>query len=352
MPQLSAVGISGLQAGEDVNQSNVARKNILNNRYAVSKLKEHLELGGRKFEGETVFIKEEIANLLAIDERTVDRYLHDYAEELSENGYRVIRGKALQSLKSSYVSDMSVANISPKTPVLGIFTFRTLLNLAMLVTESDVAKAIRSRMLDIVIDLIAEKAGGHTKYINQRVSDYLPAAFREESYRKEFSDALDQYLNMPNIKYAIYTNKIYQAVFRENAAEYREILKLSEKDKVRNTMYSEVLNLIASFEHGLANEMKQKSQELGRKLQPIELDLLISQAENNPYLKPSIEDARIKMASRDLGFRGVQHNKLAHYIDAIPESDFEAFLGERSKSLEKQLLDPEMLAVFKRLKDR
>lgn len=91
---------------------------------------------------------------------------------------------------------------------------------------------------------------------------------------------------------------------------------------------------------------------MGRKLQPIELDLLISQAEDNRYLKPSIEDARIRMASRDLGFRGVQHKKLAHYIDAIPESDFEAFLGERSKSLEKQLLDPEMLAVFKRLKDR
>ena len=336
----------------DLTQSVVARKNILNNRYALSQLEEHLQLGGREFEGETVFIKEEIANLLAIDERTVGRYLRDYSEELSENGYRVIRGKALQSLRSSYVNDMNVIDISPKAPSLGIFTFRTLLNLAMLVTESEVAKAIRSRMLDIVIDLIAEKAGGHTKYINQRVADYLPATFREENYRKEFTDALDCYLDMPNIKYGIYTNKVYEAVFRENAAKYRKVLKLSAKDKVRDTMYSEVLNIIASFEHGLANEMKRKSEELGRKLKPQELNQLIENAESNPYLHPLIEDARIKMASRDLGFRGAQHQKLAHYIDAIPESDFEAFLGERSKSLEEQLSDPEMLAVFKRLKDR
>jgi tryptophanase len=47
----------------------------------------------------------------------------------------------------------------------------------MLVTESARARAIRSSMLDIVIDVVAEKAGGHTKYINQRDQDYLPAAY-------------------------------------------------------------------------------------------------------------------------------------------------------------------------------
>jgi hypothetical protein len=58
------------------------------------------------------------------------------------------------------------------------------------------------------------------------------------------------------------------------------------------------------------------------------------------------------MASRDLCFREALHDKLEKYIQSVPEADFDRFLGETSKSLEKRLSDPETLAVFKRLKDR
>ncbi|CAM5214079.1 hypothetical protein OURE66S_04261 [Oligella ureolytica] len=57
------------------------------------------------------------------------------------------------------------------------------------------------------------------------------------------------------------------------------------------------------------------------------------------------------MASRDLCFRDALHHKLESYIQSVPEADFERFLGEKSKSLQEQLSDPETLAVFKRLKD-
>ena len=43
-------------------------------------------------------------------------------------------------------------------------------------------------MLDIVIDFINQKAGGATKYINQRDSDFIDAFLQEENYRKEFTD--------------------------------------------------------------------------------------------------------------------------------------------------------------------
>ena len=122
--------------------------------------------------------------------------------------------------------DGTVTNYGTKTSVLGVFTFRATLNLAMLLVESDRARAIRSRILDIVIDIIAERAGGHTKYINQRDNNYLPAAYQEFSYRKTFTDALNNYLEMGNFKYGFYTNKVYQIVFRENAEEYRQILLL------------------------------------------------------------------------------------------------------------------------------
>ncbi|MBL4886036.1 MAG: hypothetical protein JKY95_16070, partial [Planctomycetaceae bacterium] len=240
----------------------------------------------------------------------------------------------------------------PKAPSLGVFTFRAILNIAMLVTESERARAIRSRMLDIVLDVVVQKAGGHTKYINQRDADYLPSAYKEYSYRKVFTDALGSYLDMGRYKYGVYTNKIYQLIFKENAKEYKQILNLSKNDKVRDTFYAEVLKAIASVENGLAEEMKQSSEELGRKLKPSELDIMLKALERNPYLRPIIEDARTKMASRDLSFRDALHIKLESYLQAVPEADFDRFLGEASRSLEEQLSDTETMEVLKRLKDR
>lgn len=337
----------------ELTTSMVARQNILNNQFALSQLEEHLDLAGLVLEGKIVFTKAQVANLLAIDERTVERYLAKDDGELKANGYQVIKGKTLKNMKLCYASDTDVGRmIDPKASSLGLFDFKAFLNLTMLVTESERARAIRSRILDIVIDVIAQKAGGHTKYVNQRDQDYLPSSFQEESYRKQFTNALRDYLEMGNHKYAIYTDKIYQVVFLGNAVEYKQVLKLADKDKTRDTMYSEVLNVIASFEHGLAEEMEQTFQEKGRKLLPVELDAIIERASKTPYLKPQIEDARTKMASRDLGFRSALHQRLEHYVQSVPQSDFEKFLGEKSRSLEEQLKDTRTLDVLKRLKDR
>lgn len=334
---------------KDLTSSTVSRQNILNNNYALEQIESNLSLGGTYWHDETIFTKVQVAEILEIDERTIDRYIESNSEELSKNGYKVLRGKELKELKESFGNDM---NVVTKTTVLGVFSFRAILNIAMLVTESERAKAIRSKILDIVIDVMAQKSGGHTKYINQRDEDYLPSAYKEHTYRKEFTDALDNYLPTDKWKYANYTNKIYEVIFLENATEYKKILDLKEKDKIRETMYAEVLNAISSFEHGLAVEMKQESEKLGRKLTTTELDILIKKASQNPYLMPHINDARAKMASRDLCFRDALHHKLENYIQSVPQGDFDKFLGETSKSLEERLSDPETLAVLKRLKDR
>lgn len=336
---------------KDLTSSNVSRQNILNNNYAISQLESNLSFGGVYWHDESIFTKVQVAEILEIDVRTIERYLESHSPELIKNGYRVLKGTELKDFKK-YVSDIDVGDIS-KTPSLGLFSFRTVLNIAMLVTESEKAKAIRSKILDIVIDVMAQKSGGHTKFINQRDEAYLPSAYKEYSYRKEFTDALKNYLEADDKwKYSTYTNKIYQVVFLENATEYKKILALKGTDKIRETMYAEVLNAIASFEYGLAVEMKEEFERLGRKLSTKELDELINIASNSPYLLPHINDARAKMASRDLCFRDALHQKLENYIQSVPEGDFDKFLGETSKSLEERLSDPETLAVLKRLKDR
>lgn len=119
---------------KDLTNSLIARKNVLNNHFALDQLENNLQLGGLEFEGETVFTKQQTADILVVDERTIDRYLSSNGDELKTNGYRVIKGKVLKSLRLAYVDDINVVDISPKDPSLGVFTFRALLNLAMLVT--------------------------------------------------------------------------------------------------------------------------------------------------------------------------------------------------------------------------
>jgi len=334
----------------DLTNSQRDRQNILNNRYALEKVEEHLGLGGILYQDNMVFTKQQLITIFEVSDTTIERYIASHGAELKANDYKVLRGQALKDFLNA--TGGVFINEGTKITALGIFTFRTVLNIAMLLTESDRARLIRSRILDIVIEAVAERSGGHTKYINQRDCDYLTSAYHEFSYRKVFTNALDEYLDMGKAKYGIYTNAIYQLVFKENAQEYRQILNLESKDKVRDTLYAEILKAIASVENGLAQDMQIKSVQLGRKLQPHELDELIKTAASNPYLKPIIEDARTKMASRDLSFRDALHQKLESYIQTVPEADFEKFLGEASRSLEQQLADPETLAVFKRLKDR
>jgi hypothetical protein len=85
---------------------------------------------------------------------------------------------------------------------------------------------------------------------------------REPIYRKEFTTALNLYLDLDNYKYSIYTDKICEAIFHENSKEYKQILKLEDRENQRDTMYSEVLKRFASFEIGIADKIKNISDEL------------------------------------------------------------------------------------------
>ena len=329
----------------DLTNSNIQRQNILNNKYAIQRIQEYIGFEGILFEGEFKFTKVMVVKFFDIDERTLDRYLEQYQVELKHNGYVLIRGNALKELKLQFAP---VINVGSKTTQLGLFNFRSFLNLAMLLKESSNAQLLRSKMLDIVIDTINERTGGGTKFINRRDANYLPAAIQESNYRKDFTSALSNYVNMGNYKYSLYTDKIYQCIFKENAKEYKQILKLAETDNARDTMYAEVFNSIASFEIGLAFELERHSNKIKRKLEPAEVDTIFSKFTQHPQQRPYIEDARIKMASRDLHFRDALHLKLEEYIQSVSPADFERFLGEQSVDFEKQL--EEAKDVMKRLK--
>ena len=335
----------------DLTVSEIERQNILNNAYALAEIEKGIGIKGIPFEGKTVLLKEQVASFFEVTTRTIENLLSNHEGELQKNGYRVLEGQKLKDFKTVVWEEFgNEIDFGSKTTQLGIFEFRAFLNLGMLLTDGERARTLRNTILDIVIDTINKKTGGGTKYINQRDEDFIHSYFAEENYRKEFTDALNKYVSLDKIKYPIYTDKIYLSIFKENAREYRKVLKLHSRDKVRDTFYSEILDLVASYEYGFAKTLEEAFNIKKRKLSVSETDHLFSDFENLPHWKPLVERARIKMASRDLAFRDALHLQLSEYISPVKADEFERFLGEKSKELAERM--EEAKDVFKRLKER
>lgn len=340
---------------KDLTTSNLHRRNILNNNYALEKIYNEISFSGVMFESKYRFTKKQVAEFYEIDDRTVDRYIEDNKTEFQQSGYEVLVGKRLKDFKLAYGNDTNVATIDEslkKTSVLGVFTFRAFLNIGMILTESEKAKLLRAFILDIVIDTINKKLGGSTKYINQREEEFLSSALKEHNYRQEFTNALDKYVDSNKFKYVQLTNKVYKSIFKEDAKEYRQILKLEDKESVRSTMYSEVLDLISSYENGFADYLKTHSEKENRKFRLSEANALFDQFERmtDSIYQPLREKVRGLMASRDMAFRDALHEKLKNYITHLSSEEFDKFLGEKSMDLEERILNN--IDVFKRLKNR
>ena len=75
---------------------------------------------------------------------------------------------------------------------------------------------------------------------------------------------------------------------------------------------------------------------------------IIKELPDMPFVKPIIEDARTKMASRDFALRDVYHDNIAEYLKAVSPEEYEKFIGSQSVDFD-HLLD-ENKAVLDRLK--
>ncbi|MDG5815510.1 hypothetical protein QA601_10495 [Chitinispirillales bacterium ANBcel5] len=147
---------------KDLTKSVIDRQNILNNPYALEEIHRATRIECFVFEGKAVLLKDQVADFFAVTPRTIDNYIARYEDELQRNGYEVLRGNRLKRFKleimEQHVNENNFVNI--KIPQLGVFDFRAFLNLAMLITESEPARLLRSTILDIVIDTINKKTGG------------------------------------------------------------------------------------------------------------------------------------------------------------------------------------------------
>jgi len=276
--------------------SAIERQNILNDRAVVEKVQQSLHFAGVLFEGEYRYTKKMIADFYEVDVHSVDRYLEKYGGELKGNGYLVCEGRLWEMMKSQFGHSIDETT---ETVMPGLFDFRSMLNLGMLLTESEKARWVRSLVLDIVLDSINSRTGGGSKYLNRREVRYLLAAVTEENHREKIMSAICACVSgHRTLKYAQVVDLIYKAVFCEKAREYREILRLGLKDRGKSALCAEVLSLVSSFEDSVAEAIRRQYADSGNRLLSLDdVRLLIEETADSPMQKPFIADARSKMAS-------------------------------------------------------
>jgi hypothetical protein len=82
-----------------------------------------------------------VADYFEVGVEAVKSLVKDHRRELTANGYRILAGQELRSFKD-------LSGIHPRTPSLALFSRRTVLNVAMLLQDSPVAREVRVHLLD------------------------------------------------------------------------------------------------------------------------------------------------------------------------------------------------------------
>ncbi|MER5639547.1 restriction endonuclease [Kitasatospora sp. NPDC002227] len=82
-----------------------------------------------------------VAQYFEVDIQAIHSLVFDHKAELESNGYSVVSGQRLSSFKE-------LSALSPRVKSLGVFTRRAVLNVAMLLRDSEVARQVRCYLLD------------------------------------------------------------------------------------------------------------------------------------------------------------------------------------------------------------
>ncbi|RPK61975.1 hypothetical protein EES43_14555 [Streptomyces sp. ADI96-02] len=102
---------------------------------------------------------EDVARYFEVSTASVRRLTDRHQEEFTENGMRVLRGSELRSFHSDMMSLWAregVESYPQAATQLRLYTRRTVLNVAMLLRDSDIARCVRTYLLDAEDSLRAQ----------------------------------------------------------------------------------------------------------------------------------------------------------------------------------------------------
>ena len=125
------------------------RENMVERVEVLEQVKEILTLGTTEF-----VTVEMAANYYEVDKTVVEKVIQRNKEELNMDGFRVYKSKELKEMLETVENTKNGQNVHFKIPPRGLRLIpkRALLRIGMLLRDSEVAKEVRTRLLDIVHD--------------------------------------------------------------------------------------------------------------------------------------------------------------------------------------------------------
>jgi hypothetical protein len=206
---------------------------------------------------------EMVADFYEVPVDTVSRAVRRNREELENNGYRVLRGESLKSFKdlSEFKTegqavrlsqtDLEAEGLFKGVRSLALFNRKAILNVGMLLTESDVARKVRAYLLSAEEMLTDE----------QRRQAWLRSRLNGIEARNSFTETLKIIYEMSEtsksfgIWASTFTTMMTKATLKIDHKEFQE-LKAKGGGNARNAMTEDQLkrmdmaeNLVRSYAH-------------------------------------------------------------------------------------------------------
>lgn len=182
----------------------------------------------------------QVAEFYEVTNKAINTVIDRNRSELEDDGIVVLKGEELKKFKEQLSVPQGEEHIiNPKTSNLTLLTKRAMLRMGMLLTTSDVAKKVRSYLLNL--DEIATKE--QKEWAIQREVG--------KADRKRMCTAISKYVpNSTNKKFAFpnYTNMIYKIIFGKNAKELKNEKGIENNDLLRDSFNKDELRIIDEFE--------------------------------------------------------------------------------------------------------
>jgi hypothetical protein len=181
------------------------------------------------------------ANFYDVPVETVKTILKRSRAEFNEYGEtRIIKGPALALLKTQVQDEPEFKNAGSLT----LISRRGLLRIGMLLTESEVARSVRSYLLNV--EQIASK--------EQRAWSMEREVSKRE--RRRLTDAVQAFGDGNSFTYANYTNLVYRVLFDTDAPGLRKLYGLDSDDNIRDAFSTEDLRSVVDVETAISSLLR------------------------------------------------------------------------------------------------
>lgn len=176
------------------------------------------------------------ANYYDVPVNTIKTIISRNREEFNDYGeLRVLKGKALKDFKREFQDETLFKGANALT----LINRRGILRLGMLLTDSEVAKAIRNYLLNIEeVSDEEQKRWAIEREIGKRD-------------RRQLTDAIQEFYNgslKNGVQYAAFTNLVYNTLFDMTANELRVMYELEKREALRDSFTTEDLRKVVKVE--------------------------------------------------------------------------------------------------------